>query len=34
VLPAITPQNIGTIRAADLLNAHKLFDLKYRGGDE
>jgi hypothetical protein len=34
ILPAITPANIGQIRAVDLLAARTLFDAKYRGGDE
>lgn len=34
VLPAITPENIGTLRAVDLMGAAKLFDAKYRAGDE
>jgi hypothetical protein len=36
ILPAISPQNVGTLRASDLLNASILFDAKYRsgGGDE
>jgi hypothetical protein len=33
VLPGITPDNIGTVRPADLLNALDLFDAKYRSGD-
>jgi len=35
VIPSTTRANIGQLRARDILQAHKVFGLKYRGeGDE